>query len=102
MNRRRTQPQMGPEDRDDRFVHAVRREVERARRGRDLSFWQGLSLVGAVGWVVALPAVVGALLGHWIDVELATGLFWSLSLLTLGLAMGCVAAWRRVLRDLEL
>ena len=46
--------------------------------------------------MVAVPAVAGALLGRWLDAELATGVFWTLSLLTLGLALGCVGAWRHV------
>ena len=102
MNAGESQPRGRPEDRNDRFVREVRRQVEQARRGRELSFWQGLSLVGAVGWMVTLPAVAGALLGHWVDAELATGLFWSLSLLTLGLMTGCIGAWRQVRRDLKL
>ena len=57
-----------PTDRDeDPFVREVRRQAERAGAGQRLTFWQGLGLVGSVGWMVVLPAVLGAFLGRWID-----------------------------------
>ncbi len=86
---------------DDPFVREIRRQAERARSARHLSFWQGMGLVGAVGWMVSLPAVLGALLGRWLDGRLASGIFWTLSLLVAGLALGCASAWRHVQRELR-
>ncbi len=88
-------------DSEDRFVQEVRRQAERQRRGRHLSFWQGLGLVGAVGWMVSLPSVFGAVLGRYLDARFRTGIFWTLSLLTLGLFLGCATAWRHVSRELK-
>jgi ATP synthase protein I len=51
--------------------------------------------------MIALPAVGGALLGRWVDGRYETGIFWTLSLLTAGLALGCVAAWRAMNRELH-
>lgn len=85
---------------EDRFVREVRRQAERARTGRQLTFWQGLGLVGAVGWMVSLPAVLGALGGRWLDARFASGIFWTLALLILGLALGCASAWRHARREL--
>lgn len=86
---------------DDPFVREIRRQAELARAGRDMTFWQGLGLVGAVGWMVSLPAVFGALLGRWLDAQFSTGIFWTLSFLVLGLAIGCASAWRHVRRELN-
>ena len=86
---------------EDPFVTEVRRQAERARTARHLTFWQGLGLVGAVGWMVSLPTVLGALLGRWLDARFASGIFWTLSLLVLGLAIGCAGAWRHVRRELN-
>ncbi|HLN27565.1 MAG TPA: AtpZ/AtpI family protein [Gemmataceae bacterium] len=86
---------------DDPFVREIRRQAERARIGRHVTFWQGLGLVGAIGWMVSLPAVLGALLGRWLDARSASGIFWTLSLLTAGLALGCASAWRRARRELK-
>jgi ATP synthase protein I len=86
---------------EDPFVTELRRQTERARKNRRRGFWQGLGLVGAVGWMVSLPAVLGALFGRWLDVRFASGIFWTLSLLVLGLVLGCTSAWRHAKRELE-
>lgn len=88
------------DEEEDRFVGELRRQAQRAERARHLTFWQGLGLVGSVGWMVALPAVGGALLGRWIDRQLVSGVFWTLSLLVIGLALGSASAWRQVKREL--
>lgn len=85
---------------EDPFVAEVRRQAERVRRGRGIDFWRGLGLVGAVGWMVSLPAVAGALLGRWLDGRYHSGVFWTLSLLFFGLALGCLSAWRHVQQEL--
>ena len=72
-------------------MREVRRQAERAGAAQRLTFWQGLGLVGAVGWMVGLPAVLGAFLGRWLDRRAGTGIFWTLSLLFVGLALGCAA-----------
>ena len=84
----------------DPFVREVRRQSERARRGRGNSFWQGLGLLSGIGWMIVLPTLAGAILGRWLDVQYESRLFWTLSLLVLGLALGCVIAWRYVTREL--
>lgn len=86
---------------EDPFVSSVRRQAERARQGRHLTFWEGLSLTGTVGWMISLPAVLGALAGRWLDGHFRSGVFWTLSLLLLGLTLGCASAWRHSRRELE-
>jgi ATP synthase protein I len=89
-----------PEHPEDPFVKAVRQQAERVRAGRR-TFWQGLAMVGVVGWLVSLPTVGGALLGRWIDRRADTGIRWTLGFLVLGLAAGCATAWRHVKEGLE-
>ena len=86
---------------EDPFVDEVRRQAERTIRSRHVTFWRGLASVGAIGWMVSLPAVAGALAGRWLDVQFASGIFWTLSLLVGGLMLGCAAAWRHVARELK-
>jgi len=86
---------------EDGFVDEVRRQVKRARESRELSFWEGLSLVGAVGWLIVIPSVVGAVVGRWLDDRCGSGLLLTLLLMGLGLAAGCLAAWRHAKRDLK-
>jgi ATP synthase protein I len=92
---------MTPPRNGDEFAKEIERQAARRRAGRGRSVWQGLAQVGTVGWTVALPAVAGAFLGRWVDGRYGTGIFWTLSLLTLGLAVGCVAAWRAMSRELR-
>ena len=77
----------------------VARKADRKRRARaarppGLGF--GLGLVGMIGWSVALPTVLGALLGIWLDRAHPGRFSWTLSLLLGGLALGCIAAWQWV------
>ncbi len=91
-----------PQDRDeDPFVREVRRQAERAGTGQGVTIWRGLGLVGSVGWMVVVPALLGAFLGRWIDRRAGSGIFWTLSLLFMGLALGCTSAWRHANQELE-
>jgi ATP synthase protein I len=87
--------------RDEPFVREVRRQAERIQAARRLGFWRGLGLAGMVGWMVSLPAVLGALVGRWLDRLSGSGLVWTLALLGLGLLAGCAAAWRHVRQELH-
>lgn len=89
-------------DRDEEpFVREVRRQAERAQATQRMTFWQGLNLVGSVGWMVVLPALLGAFVGRWLDGRSGAGIFWTLSLLFVGLALGCISAWRHVRQELD-
>ncbi len=68
----------------------------RARAAGRPGLWFGLGLVGIIGWSVVLPAVLGALLGLWLDHAHPGRYSWTLSLLLAGLALGCIAAWQWV------
>jgi ATP synthase protein I len=66
----------------------------RARTAGRQGLWFGLGLFGMIGWSVALPTVLGALLGLWLDHAHPGRYSWTLSLLLAGLALGCMAAWQ--------
>jgi ATP synthase protein I len=87
---------MKPEKMEDRFVSEVRKQAERSRRARRHNLLAGFGMVGSVGWMVVLPALLGVALGRYLDVRFGAGIFWTLSLLVLGLALGCAAAWRHI------
>jgi ATP synthase protein I len=89
-------------DDDEPFLHEVQQQAKRIGNARGAGFWQGLAAVGAVGWMVVIPAVAGALAGHWLDQRWQTGVYWTLSLLVTGVMLGSVSAWRHVRKELEL
>lgn len=77
---------------------AVQRDRDRlARREQGhRSFWRSLSVLGMVGWPIALGSVGGALFGRWLDLQYESGVRFTLMLMTFGLLLGCLAAWRTV------
>ncbi len=70
---------------------AARKERARAR-GRPPA-WFGLGMFGLVGWSVAIPTVAGVALGVWLDHRFPGRASWTLTLLVIGVAVGCVNAW---------
>ena len=71
----------------------------KAMRAGPRSVWFGLGMSGLIGWSVALPTLIGAAIGVWIDRSHPSQYSWTLMLLLLGLVVGCFNAWRWV--DLE-
>jgi ATP synthase protein I len=55
--------------------------------------WFGLGMMGLVGWSVVVPTLLGAALGLWLDEHHPGKHAWTLALLVVGLAIGCVNAW---------
>ena len=58
--------------------------------------WFGLGMMGLVGWSVAVPTLLGAALGIWLDKHHPGRHGWTLALLMAGLAIGCLNAWHWV------
>jgi len=74
----------------------------KARRTRDRSVWFGLGMFGMVGWTVAITTVIGVALGVWIDRTWPGPYSWTLTLLFIGLIVGCLNAWYWVNRESRL
>lgn len=70
-----------------------------ARRHRTPGVWLGLGTMGLVGWSVALPTLLGAALGTWLDAHDPGMHSWTLALLVAGLVLGCFNAWRWVSKE---
>lgn len=83
----------------DRILERARRLLRARSRGGVL--WQGLSAIGAVGWMMALPTVAGAMLGHYLDQRFDTGGSLTIGLLLAGLAIGGYSVWRLLVREGE-
>lgn len=61
--------------------------------------WFGLGMMGLIGWSVAVPTVLGAALGLWLDARHAGTHTWTLPLLVAGLVLGCLNAWHWVAKE---
>lgn len=75
-------------------VRQQQSRAERARREPAGSLWRTVAQVGTLGWLIALPPVAGAFLGHMLDMRYQTGVVWALSLLGLGLVVAAYFFWR--------
>ncbi len=69
------------------------------QRSGERPLWRNLSMIGALGWLIVLPILLGILLGRWLDERLDSGIFWSGALIMLGAAVGGYLAWQRMGQD---
>jgi ATP synthase protein I len=84
---------------DDGLDDAVKTRQERRalwQREGERSIGQNLAMIGALGWTIVTPTLLGIFAGRWLDREFASGIFWTLGLMVPGLALGCALAWRRM------
>jgi ATP synthase protein I len=84
---------------DSQFSRAVAAKVARklrAQRNSTQGVWFGLGMMGLVGWSVAIPALAGTAFGIWLDSHHPGNHSWTLTLLIVGLAIGCFNAWHWV------
>ncbi|MDD3168049.1 MAG: AtpZ/AtpI family protein [Eubacteriales bacterium] len=58
---------------------------------------EALTLLTQLGLTMAIPIVLGAVAGHWIDGKLGTGMIFLLILLCLGIAGGIIGAYRQIM-----
>jgi ATP synthase protein I len=78
------------------FEAQIGRKAERklrARRQKPRTAWFGLGMFGLVGWSVAVPTLVGVAVGLWLDRRFPGPASWTLTLLIIGVALGCANAW---------
>lgn len=92
----------GAPDQNDQLEKAVRTRKERRtlwEREGERSIARNLAMIGALGWTIVTPALAGVFAGRWLDGTFSSGVFWTLGLLVLGLALGCWLAWTRMQKE---
>jgi len=84
------------DERENHFEEKVgeksRRKIK-ARRKSQKGVWFGLGMFGLVGWSVTIPTLLMLALGIWIDSISNSQYSWTLMLLVVGIAIGCLNAW---------
>jgi ATP synthase protein I len=84
---------------NDSLQNAVRTRRQRRelwQREGERSIAENLAMIGVLGWTVVIPTLIGIFVGRWLDRTFDTGIFWTLSLLVFGLAIGCMLGWKRM------
>lgn len=99
------EPEEGPSDPllptdQTAFLEQVERKAARKLRAQgERGVWFGLGMSGLIGWSVAAPTLLGAMLGLWLDRRHPGAHSWTLTLLIVGLAIGCLNAWHWVTQE---
>jgi ATP synthase protein I len=83
---------------DTEVSRKIARKLKVQREGKP-GVWSGLGMFGLVGWSVAVPTIIGAMLGMWWDHHHPGAHSWTLALLVAGLVIGCANAWHWVSQE---
>lgn len=97
-----TVPDSKPPDTTNNMAAQVGSKATRkikARGERRHNLWFGLGMFGLVGWSVAIPTLAGIALGLWVDRNWPSYISWTLTLLFVGMVLGCLNAWRWLKRE---
>src|ERR1700689_2601694 len=81
---------------ENKFSDDIAKKEKRklkALRENSGSVWSGLGMFGIIGWSVAVPTLLGAALGIWLDKKYHQSFSWTLTCLMIGLVAGSVIAW---------
>src|SRR6056297_3592378 len=82
-----------------RKVKQTQKRKLRAQRQGDQGLWFGFGMFGLVGWSVSIPTLVAIAVGIWVDTRFASQYSWTLMMLVIGIAVGCLNAWFWVSRE---
>lgn len=94
-----TEPNHEGRDEMRKAVDLRRSRRESWERHGERPLWKNLSMVGALGWLIVLPTVLGVFLGRWLDGLAGTAPTFSGALTFLGACLGFYLAWNRMNED---
>ena len=61
---------------------------------------KGLAFLGALGWNIPVPTILGVMFGRWMDAHhKVASISWTLNFLLLGFAFGVICAWQWLKRE---
>ncbi|MEO6453128.1 MAG: AtpZ/AtpI family protein [Ginsengibacter sp.] len=89
-------------NKDDHFFsdEVARKEKRKLKALREKNgVWFGLGMMGMIGWSVAVPSLLGAALGIWLDKTHAQSFSWTLTFLFAGIITGSIIAWYWVSKE---
>jgi ATP synthase protein I len=77
-----------------RAVDRVKSRREYWERTGEMPLGRALGMIGKFGWTIVGPTLLGAFAGRWLDRTLGTGVFWSATLVFLGVTAGFYMVWK--------
>ncbi|MFP4496990.1 MAG: AtpZ/AtpI family protein [Vulcanimicrobiota bacterium] len=84
------------------FRTVGKKEAKKIEAGKKKakSLWFGLGMFGMIGWSIAIPMLIGVVIGVWLDERFPGRFSWTLTLLFIGTILGCWNAWRWVQKEI--
>jgi ATP synthase protein I len=87
-------------DKDERELeHAVDQLSTRRENWKRTGEWplgRAIGMMGRFGWTIVGPPLFGAFAGRWLDRTFHSGVFWSATLVFLGVVAGFYMVWQRM------
>ncbi|ANP35370.1 MULTISPECIES: AtpZ/AtpI family protein [Rhodobacterales] len=83
----------------DEMLKVIRTTQDRRQKWQEEGerpLWKNLSMIGALGWLIVAPTLLGVFLGRWLDSKLGTGVTFSGALTFAGACFGFFLAWHRM------
>ena len=74
-------------------IAAKEKQKLKARREKNRTVWFGLGMMGIVGWSVAVPSLLGAALGLWLDKKYNHGPLLVLEILRVIIGVLLIGFW---------
>ena len=83
---------------EKRFKTQIDKKASWMRKWRKKGiFWEKVLTVGAIGWMVVVPMVIGGYLGRYLDRHTAVGpeaVSWTVTFILIGLAAALYSVWK--------
>jgi len=86
------------EKESEKFQKSIEKQASWLKKWRKKGiFWEKIMIVGAIGWMIVLPMVLGGYFGNYLDrhYKMAdTTLSWTLTFIILGLFVAIYSVWK--------
>jgi ATP synthase protein I len=76
---------------EEKIQSDVKKKIKAKDEKDDIMF--GLGVFGIIGWSISIPTLLGIFLGLYLDDHFSLGFSWTLTLLFVGVIVGCLNAW---------
>ena len=85
-------------DKKNSFLEHINKKASWMQKWRKKGIlWETVIVIGTIGWMIALPMVIGGYIGRYIDQNLSSisdGISWSITFIILGLFVALYSVWR--------
>lgn len=77
-------------------IERRQQRLETWKKTGERPLWKNLSMIGALGWLIVIPTLLGVAVGRWLDAYFDTRVTFSGALTFVGACVGFYLAWKRM------